>query len=101
MTPASNSEARKRVETPEPSVLVELPVDLAGDLADLLNEVARPTPQTANQPAGVKELLLLPADTVTAKLAAQRIADALDARVSDTPIGDRVRPDAAGWAGRH
>ena len=93
MTPASNSEARKRTESPGPSVLVEIPVDLAYDAMaalDLIDDLS----EALSDEAHLDHLGAL-------SEVCGHIGSALDARVSDTTIGDRVRPDAAGWAGRH
>ena len=86
MTPASNSEARKRGESRPTTVLVEIPIDVA--------ERAIAAARAGLHDASGDEI-----DALIGVL--DRVADALGARVPATPIGDQVRPDAVDWAGRH
>ena len=66
------------------------------------------TPKTPD--ARLAQVLVeIPIDVAERAIAAARAGlhdasgDEIDALIGvpDTPIGDRVRPDAAGWAGRH
>ena len=65
MTPTSNSEARKRTETPTPSVLVEMPVDFAERAIGWLGQLDCLDDQ----------------DAVVTLTLYRQISDALDARI--------------------